>query len=92
MSHDDLVAALRAIDGLHDVGSGGRPNFHFRSRPFMHFHVAAEGTYADVRFGGGGFEPVWASTPAERAELLARVQDHVMRIAGNRKSGRSRRR
>jgi len=38
MSHEDLVEALRAIDGLRDVGKS-HPNFHFRSRPFLHLHV-----------------------------------------------------
>jgi hypothetical protein len=94
MSHDNLIVALRAIDGLRDVGKS-HPNFHLRSRPFLHFHANAEGTYADVRFGSGDFEPVWASTPDERQQLLARVQEHVERIARSRKSkgdGRSRQR
>jgi hypothetical protein len=30
MTHDDLVAALRRIDGLHEVGNS-HPNFQFRS-------------------------------------------------------------
>lgn len=89
MSHDDLVAALRSVEGLMDVG-GDRPNFHFRSRPFLHFHSPANGTYADVRFGHGDFEPVWASTPQERQELLARVYDHVERLDRSRKSKRPR--
>lgn len=92
MSHDDLVAALRGIEGLVDVG-GDRPNFQFRSRPFLHFHSDVDGTYADVRFGRGDFEPVWASTPQERRELLARVCDHVegldrARRSSNRRSRR----
>ena len=91
MSHGELVAALRHVDGLRDVGSADNPNFHFRSKPFLHFHVVAEGTHADVRFGSGDFEPVWVSTPAEREELLERVEKHVQRIARERKSGRSRR-
>jgi hypothetical protein len=87
MSHDDLVAALRAIRGLVHVGQDPA-NFHFRSRPFLHFHVHTEGTYADVRFGHGDFEPVWASTPQERQALLARVCDHVERLDRVRKSNR----
>jgi hypothetical protein len=89
MSHHELVAALRATEGLVDVG-GDRPNFHFRSRPFLHFHSHADGTYADVRFGRGDFEPVWASTPQERRELLARVCDHIERLDHARKSNRRR--
>ncbi len=87
LSHEQLVRALREVDGLIDV-SPDRPNFHFRGRAFLHFHHASECTYADVRFGGGDFEPVWASTPVERAALLARVGDHVERLQRSRKGGR----
>jgi hypothetical protein len=89
MDHDDLVAALRAIDGLVDVGRDP-PNFHFRGRPFLHFHRSEEGTYADVRFGGD-FEPVWASSPQERQILLALVWEHVESIQTRRKDRRRRR-
>jgi hypothetical protein len=89
MTHEELVDALRAVDGLIDVGRDP-PNFHFRSRPFLHFHLHDEGMYADVRFGNGDFEPVWASTPREREELLARVCDHVERLRGLKKSRRGR--
>lgn len=85
-SQDDLVAALRAVEGLTDIGNE-RPNFHFRSRPFLHFHENPEGTFADVRFGSGDFEPVWASTPAERQALLVRVCEHVETINRDRKAG-----
>jgi len=61
MTHEQLLDALRALDGLVDVGHDP-PNFHFRSRPFLHFHVHDDGMYADVRFGNGDFEPIWAST------------------------------
>jgi len=91
MSHQDLVDALRAIDGLVDAG-GDPPNFQFRSRPFLHFHTTEDGTYADVRFGTGDFEPVWASTPQQRLELLAMVADHVERVGRSTKAGRNRRR
>ncbi|HET9728316.1 MAG TPA: hypothetical protein VFR41_02795 [Acidimicrobiia bacterium] len=87
MTHDDLVAALRAIDDLHDVGNY-HPNFHFRSRPFLHFHVGTTGIYADVRLGTADFRPVPASTPQERQELLARVQRHVTRVERTRKQRR----
>jgi hypothetical protein len=86
MSHADLVDALRAMDGLVDVtgGADDRPNFHLRHAPFLHFHTdpGGGGLYADVRFGGGkaaDFEPVWASTPTDREELLRRVRKHVRR-------------
>ncbi len=90
MTHEQLVAALRAVDGLVDVG-GGAPNFHFCGRPFLHFHEHADEIYADVRFGGGDFEPVWASTPEERQELFARVCDHVERLQSARKTRRGQR-
>ena len=89
MSHVELVAALRATDGLRDVtgGSDDRPNFHLRHKPFLHFHTdpVSGGTYADVKLGGGpsaDFEPVWASTPSEREDLLRRVRKHVRRAGG----------
>ena len=64
-------------------GHDDHPNFHYRHKPVLHFHVAPGGeVYADVKFGGGptaDFEPIWASTPAERDELLRRVRKHVRR-------------
>jgi len=87
MTHEQLLDALRAVDGLIDVGRDP-PNFHFRSRPFLHFHMHDDGMYADVRFGSGDFEPIWASTPLEREELLARVSDHVERLQGLKKARR----
>jgi len=63
-----------------------------RSKPFLHFHTRDGETYADVRFGTGDFEPVWASTPLERLELLGRVLDHVERLDRSRKDDRRRRR
>jgi hypothetical protein len=48
-------------------------NFHFGSKPFLHFHNGPDRTYADVRFGGD-FEPVTASTPKQREVLLERVK------------------
>lgn len=85
MSHAQLIDALRAVEGLVDVtgGASDRPNFHLRHKPFLHFHTdpGGGGIYADVKLGGGraDFEPVWASTPAEREELLRRVRKHVRR-------------
>ena len=88
MTHAQLVEALLAIDGLVDVtgGSADRPNFHLRHKPFLHFHVDPDGggLYADVKLGGGPaahFEPIWASTPAERQDLLRRVRKHTLRAA-----------
>jgi len=84
MTHEQLVESLRVIAGLVDVG-GDPPNFHFRSQPFLHFHRNEDGTYADVRIGGRDFEPLWASNPREREELLACVIDHVERAGAARK-------
>jgi hypothetical protein len=86
MTHAQLVEELRAIDGLIDVtgGHGDRPNFHLRHSPYLHFHESSDGEiYADVKTGGGpsaDFKPAWASTPAEREELLRRVRKHVRNI------------
>src|SRR5262245_5207725 len=85
MTHEQLVEALRAVEGLVDVGRNP-PNFHLRSRPFLHFHSHDDGMYADVRFGNGDFEPVWCSTPLERQALLARVCDHVESLQNMKKS------
>jgi len=88
MSHAALVQALCAVHGLVDVtgGAADQPNFHLRHAPFLHFHndPGSGDLYADVRLGGGqatDFEPVWASTPTEREELLRRVRKHVRRAA-----------
>jgi hypothetical protein len=50
--------------------------FHFRSKPFLHFHNGPDRTYADVRFGGD-FEPFTASTPKQREVLLEQVKAQV---------------
>ena len=89
MTHEQLVASLRGVDGLVDVGRDP-PNFHFRSRPFLHFHATDDGVYADVRFGTGDFKSIWVSTPREREALLARVCDHVESLHNQRKSRRDR--
>ena len=88
MSHDELVEGLRAIEGLRDVGKT-HPVFHYRSKPFLHFHDSPEGRYADVRLGSGDFEPVWASTGVERLALLAKVTRHIEKLERARK-GRTR--
>jgi hypothetical protein len=64
MTSGELAASLRQIDGQRDQGKHP-PDFHFRSKPFLHFHNGPDRTNADVRFGGG-LEPVTASTPKQR--------------------------
>jgi hypothetical protein len=87
MTHDELVAALRQIDGLRDVGNS-HPNFQFRSQPFLHFHDGPNGVYGDVRLGTREFREIAASTPEEREALLARVRKHVTRVDRTRKKKR----
>lgn len=87
MTFDDLVAALREVEGLRDTGKR-HPNFRFRSKPFLHFHDGPEGAYADVRFEAD-FEPVPASTSEERWELLERVRAHVVSRSAARRQGAS---
>jgi len=52
------------------------PNFHFRSKPFLHSRNGPDRTCADVRFGWD-FEPVTASRPKQREVLLEQVKAHV---------------
>jgi hypothetical protein len=91
VEHEELVAALRALDGVVDVGVDP-PNLHLRGRPFLHFHEGPDGTFADVRLGRGDFEPVPAGTARERLQLFALVGDHVESLARRDKPGRRRRR
>ncbi len=75
MTSGELAASLRQTGGQRDKGKHP-PNFHFRSKPFLHFHNGPGRTCADVRFGGD-FEPVTASTPKQREVLLEQVKAHV---------------
>lgn len=83
MTHAELVEGLRAIEGLRDVGKT-HPVFHYRSKPFLHFHDRPDGCYADVRLGSD-FEPLWASTGRERDALLAKVAKHIEKLERARK-------
>jgi hypothetical protein len=83
MSLDELVTALSGLEELTLVG--GRANFHFKGRAFLHFHRGPDGPYADVRLGPS-WEEFAAATPIERQALFALVVDHVDRHA--RSSGR----
>jgi hypothetical protein len=57
-------------------GKASTELFHFRSKPFLHFHNGPGRTYAHVRLGGD-LEPVTASTPKQREVLLEQVKAHV---------------
>jgi hypothetical protein len=74
-THDDLLAALRALDGL--VEKGKTPaHFYLRSRPFLHFHGTGGERCADLR-RDDDWERIPAATPAERAALLDAVRRHL---------------
>lgn len=88
LSFDDLLSALRQLSGLTQVGDPANPHFRFRDQEFAHFHKDGDRIHADVRFGHGLIRGLPASTPTERAELLARIRRHVSRIYGSRKLGR----
>ena len=74
---DDLIAELRATDGLIAKGKTGQ-NFYVKSKAFLHFHGrdANGGPYADVR-DATDWERVPISTPEERQALVARVRAHL---------------
>jgi hypothetical protein len=67
---DDLVAALRGIDGITEKRPGA---FSRGSRAFLHFHDDRTGYYADVRFGAD-FERFRVTTRREQQALLSRVR------------------
>ena len=73
-SHEDLLNELHLIEELVDVGHN---NFHFKGKPFLHFHQNEEGIYADVKLGGHDFEPIWAESSHEKRSLLGKVYDYV---------------
>lgn len=75
LTHEDLVEALRRVNGLRDIGKMF-PNFHFKSKAFLHFHLGADRSYADVRLGER-FETWPVTTPAQRRALLDAVRTHV---------------
>ena len=70
MTFDEIVASLRQSEGLRNKGKR-HPNFHFRSKPFLHFHNGPDGPYADVSFGGRRINA------EEREALLEQVKAHV---------------
>lgn len=67
---DDLIAAIRELDGLKEKGRGV---FYRGSRAFLHFHEDPDGLFADVRFSAD-FERSRVSTATERAAFLRKVR------------------
>jgi hypothetical protein len=72
---DDLLTALRRIDGIVEKRPGG---FSRGSRAFLHFHEDPTGNYADVRFGTD-FERVRVTTRAEQRALVSRIRAELER-------------
>jgi len=71
-SLEDLLAQLRAVDGLVERRPGV---FYRRSRAFLHFHEDPGGVFADVRLPAEvDFVRVRVSSPAERARLMREVR------------------
>ena len=78
VTYEELIAALRRVPELRDRSSDSHPNFFYKSRPFLHFHVDDQGrAYADVFLGGHDFEEQFAHTDSERDVLYALVLEHV---------------
>ena len=67
---DDVLRALRGVDGLRERSRGV---FYRGSRAFLHFHEDPSGMYADVRLGAD-FERIRVTTKAERKRLLSVVR------------------
>ena len=67
---DDVLRALRGVDGLRERSRGV---FYRGSRAFLHFHEDPSGMYADVRLGAD-FQRMRVTTKAERKRLLSVVR------------------
>ena len=64
---EDLIAALRAVDGLTEKSRGV---FYRKGRAFLHFHEDGDSFFADVR-GDEAFDRYEVKTPAARTRFLA---------------------
>jgi hypothetical protein len=64
---DDLIAAIRARDGLNEPRPG---IFYRKGRAWLHFHEDKAGLFADLR-KGADWERFRVSGPEERANFLA---------------------
>ena len=67
---DDLLRALRDVDGLTEKNCGV---FYRGSRAFLHFHEDEAGLYADVRLDAD-FDRFRVTTKAERKRLVSLVR------------------
>jgi hypothetical protein len=70
---DDLITALRGIEGLTEKRPGA---FSRGSRAFLHFHDDPSGYYADVRFGAD-FERFRVTTRREQQALVSRIRKAI---------------
>jgi hypothetical protein len=71
---DDLLRALRTIDGLVEKRPGV---FSHRSRAFLHFHADPSGLYADVRLEGPDFDRRPVRTRTQQRALVRDVRAAV---------------
>jgi hypothetical protein len=73
---DQLEALLRELRKVAELRERKRGYFSRGGRAFLHFHEDGGGFYADVRLGTD-FERMRVTSPAEQAELVARVRAAV---------------
>jgi hypothetical protein len=72
-NHDELLSALRAVEGIKEVSHG---RFYRRSNAFLHFHGGDAERWADVRVGDD-WQRVRVATAKERAALVTLVKRAV---------------
>jgi hypothetical protein len=77
---EPLLAALRAHPALRERTPG---HFCLGRREVLHFHSDPAGVFADVRLSGG-FERLPATTAAEQADVLDRIEACVDSIEARR--------
>jgi hypothetical protein len=75
---EDVLAALRRLDGLKEKGRGV---FYRGGRACLHFHEDPDGLFADVCFATD-FERSRVSTAAERAAFLRKVKAGLIASSG----------
>ena len=68
---EDLLARLRAVDGLVERSRGV---FYRRSRAFLHFHEDGDDVYADVRLDDVEFARMRVTTKTEQRALITSVR------------------